>query len=166
MLLINCSEKADYSKIGNKIISENTNVIFDSLNIFDVDAKHDVELKGAINEDSSIFYNYNLTVIDSSFIKKLRIKRFNIKNVKDFKLTLPKSFVIDHRQYSIKNIEPPGKTIWIELFNFYIDEKNNEAFLMVKKGVKGGIGYKTDIYYFKKFKDKWKYIGKDVISIG
>ncbi|WBX98007.1 hypothetical protein [Chryseobacterium gambrini] len=166
IIIINCSGEKKYSEIGNKIISQNRNLLFDSLSIFDIKTKYNVEINKIVDKDSSIFYNYNLTAIDFSFVRKLEIKKFDIKNIKSFQLALPKSFHIDNREYSTKNIEPQGKVIWIDIFNFYIDDKNNEAFLMVRKGIKGGIGYKTDIYYFKKTENEWKYIKKNIISIG
>lgn len=166
ILLISCSRKIDYSEIGNKIISENKNIIFDSLSIFDINIKHNVEINEVINKDSSIFYNYNLTMIDSSFVKRLGVKKFSIENVKNFNLTLPKSFVIGNRQFSISDTRPLGKVITIEIFNFYIDQKYNEVFFMTRKGIKGGIGNKTDIYHFRKINNNWRFVRKSVVSIG
>lgn len=164
--MMSCSEKVNYTNIGNEIVCQNMNIIFDSLNIFDINKVYNVELDYNVAKDSSIFYNYNLTKIDSFIIKKLGIRKFNMENIKTFKLKLPKSFLLNKRRYSVSKTNPLGTVINIELFNFYIDEKNREAFLMAKKGIKGGIGYKIDIYYFKNVKNKWKYVRKDIVSTG
>lgn len=50
--------------------------------------------------------------------------------------------------------------------NFYLNTDKNEAFIIVNKGIKGSVGQKMDIYYFKKIKNKWKYEGKDVLLQG
>ncbi|MGA9212152.1 hypothetical protein, partial [Kaistella sp.] len=58
------------------------------------------------------------------------------------------------------------RIIAIQMSNFYLNTDKNEAFIIVNKGIKGSVGQKMDIYYFKKIKNKWKYEGKDVLLQG
>ena len=56
--------------------------------------------------------------------------------------------------------------IGINFYNFYINNENSKAFIIVEKIEVGGKGGTTEVYFFKNENGKWKFYKKELLLIG
>lgn len=167
LFITSCSSKENFipEVIGNKIIKDNINTILDSLSIYDED-KMIIELdkkvrKGGIPDNNDIF---GIT----KQIKK-RVPYLDSKMFYEFYISGDQFVLSDGRRVYIRevdNIKLSYPILKASISNFYFNPDENVAFLIVNKGIKGSIGQKLDIYYFKKIKKSWVYQNKDVLIKG
>lgn len=56
--------------------------------------------------------------------------------------------------------------IGLNFYNFYINKEYTKAFIIVEKIQVAGKGGKTEVYFFEKQVDTWKFCKKELLLIG
>lgn len=158
-LLCSCKKQENIENSGRELITQNINVLIDSIESFDMSRIQRLEkFKNIKIEkftvgilDSIIIENSNFKKIDKNTFLKFNIKKNDLVNFKSsYKINIVKI-----NNYDIN-------VLFVRFSNFQI--KEDEASIIVKKNI--GISMIKNRYYFKKENGVWVFEKKEFLGMG
>ncbi|WP_294278350.1 hypothetical protein [uncultured Chryseobacterium sp.] len=156
-----CENKATKAQLGNKLISENLNVLLDDLKYFSTsDEPLSVGVYQYIGTNKS----------DQELVIRKFEHKFGLTDEKIIKETiklekLPKS--INHYPTFLDtnhSFQKKDNVIKVSFVNLIISNNNQYAAIEVIKSF--GHGAKLELYYFKQVDGKWVFDSKEVLALG
>ena len=174
VLLTSCNKETS-EDIGRDIINQNLPIILDSIDKYYTltdeillnkeKRQNTIKIENYVSYDSFFFEecefcqgimrNDRLNV-DSMYFTKFKINNIPIKKIDGYNIVLVKP---NKGFYGIR------KTIEISLNNLYIYKNQKKAFLVVDKIAANSKGGKTEIYFFLKKGNKWKFYEKKLLFL-
>ncbi|MDR6515457.1 hypothetical protein [Chryseobacterium camelliae] len=156
-----CQNKTTKAQLGNKLISENLNVLLDDLKYFSTSDEHlsvaVYQYIGTSKSDQEIVirkFEHKFGLTDEKIVKdpiKLEKLPESINHYSTFLDT-------DHSFHKKDNV------IKVSFVNLMISNNNQYAAIEVIKSF--GHGAKLELYYFKQVDGKWVFDSKEVLALG
>lgn len=167
---LSCNPNKKDILIGSEIINQNFNIFFTDLPIFPSIENTDGIIPVVIN-DSITKNDFIINYCQDECFDKINKEGFNVsKKTKYIEFLIkklpeptnyPKIFLVNsYDKLEIKEY------IGLNFYNFYINKEYTKAFIIVEKIQVAGKGGKTEVYFFEKQVDTWKFCKKELLLIG
>ncbi|MDR2206267.1 MAG: hypothetical protein LBE36_08965 [Flavobacteriaceae bacterium] len=171
-LFLSCKNKiTDKEEIAINIINDNFEILMEEISFYKRPPKSDVDKEE--NKPVYLIGSSAITSDSSEPIEKFR-KKFNLenKNIEPFFFlikNIPQNKIKEHHIQLLQgdNFDKiPNKSdiILVEFANVLIDDSHKFASINVIMSI--GIAAISEIYYFKKIKNKWVFCGKELLYLG
>lgn len=165
-ILLSCSTK-DKDEEGNKLLQQNFNIFLKDLPVFPSTKDLNGVLPIVVNDSVTV----NKLIIGEckeECFDKINKEGFSINEDTNYILfkvnSLPKN--VSLKKITLKNNNQKlNEYIEISFSNLYINNDNNKAFIIVSKDEIGSKGGFTEVFYFKKMKNKWFFYKKELLLI-
>ena len=154
-----CKNKITPEKLGKDLISQNINILIDSIERFDMRA-----IKRPKKFEHIKIEKISVGLFDSIKIEKNEVGKQHKNKFLSFTINYNdiKNYKSDYSINLTKFKNDDVKTVFVKFYNLKIDK--NFASIIVKKII--GISMIEDIYYFKKENDKWVFVRKEFLGMG
>lgn len=156
-IVCSCKKQVTVENSGRELITQNINVLIDSIEMFDMRLFFVPEkYKNVKTEKISIGLLDSIVVENLSNIKETNFIKFNIseKEIHNYKSNYKIAIV------KLNNFDT--KVLFVRFSNFEINENN--ASIVVKKVI--GISMIKERYYFIKQNDMWVFKKKEFLGMG
>ena len=164
-LIFSCNRKNGIIQNGNELITQNINVLLDSIEIFDISKMpvSDVSTKDFKNYRAVKTKQIKIGILDSI---KIIDNNYLTINKEFLKFNLQKSNLINFKsEYKIEILKTNNydtNILFVRFSNFNIN--NNKADIVVTKIV--GISMVSNKYYFEKRDEIWVFKKKIMLGMG
>jgi hypothetical protein len=157
LILLSSCKQENISEIGRELITQNINILLDSIERFDT-SKMPVADK---------FKDIKIEQIKIGLIDSVTVETLNLNEIKNkLSFLIAKNDLINFKSnYKINIVKVnnyDGNLLFVSFSNFQIDK--NKASIDVKKVI--GISMTKDRYFFKNENKEWVFKSKKNIGIG
>ncbi len=154
-----CNNHKKNDQIGKELISQNINILLDSIEHFDLR-----EIKRPKKFQKNKIEKIKVGLLDSIIIDKSNLQES--KNISFVKFNIIEEDLSKYKSdYVIKIVKINNydtNTLFVRFSNFEII--NNTACITVKKVI--GLSMVKNVYYFKRINSIWKFQKKEFLELG
>lgn len=165
LLMFSCKNKQETKQqIGISIINQNFEVLMNSVSYFDLS-----KVSKNVKEDINVNLNAEVMAMDVEESEKMFKTKFKLEQEKIdpifFKIKkIPVNKISNYPIILVSNVSKSKDSVNVGFMNFLID--SSSKFSSITVITSRGIGAKFEIYYFKKVKGKWAFVGKELLALG
>ncbi len=168
IIISSCSTST--KSIGEEVVNQNFEYFLTDLPVFPIKENLDGVIP-IIVSDSITKNNFIINYCQDNCFDKINKEGFHIDNKTRYNEFIIESIPKQVRYskiYLINSFEEIKlkNYIGINFYNFYINNENSKAFIIVEKIEVGGKGGTTEVYFFKNENGKWKFYKKELLLIG